>query len=344
MQQEKQHKAPPPQYFPSVDLLRGLAAVVVAFYHFSDGLLPKEALLSQGFHYGYLGVEAFFMISGFVIPMSFALKHYDISQMRTVVLKRIVRIEPAYWGSIALMLLYDTFYSRIWAGSWPQINGYHLFMHIFHLNNILDLPWLRAIYWTLAMDWQFYLVVCVFFFAIKRQEWYYRYAVYAVFLLGKWFTNEWYCYDYRICSPYLVYQCLPFLAGIVLFHYYRGYMKKVELAVLLSVIVWVHHRTFDYTHAVAVALCLFVILFMRFDWKPTRFLGQISYSFYLTHTFSGWLFISSIFYFYPQFNGQNNPFIATCVVILGAIVSVPFAKLFYNLVEAPTLKWAKKIH
>jgi len=81
---------PPTQHFESIDLLRGLTAIVVAFYHFSNFFLPVTNWLHIAFAQGYLGVEAFFVISGLVIPLSFASKNYTIQQFKNVFAKRFV--------------------------------------------------------------------------------------------------------------------------------------------------------------------------------------------------------------------------------------------------------------
>jgi peptidoglycan/LPS O-acetylase OafA/YrhL len=54
-----------------VDPLRGLAALAVAWFHFTNGsgFVKTEWLRASG-RYGWLGVEVFFVISGFVIPYS----------------------------------------------------------------------------------------------------------------------------------------------------------------------------------------------------------------------------------------------------------------------------------
>ena len=51
----------------SIDILRGLAALAVAWYHFicgKEGFIGKGFVLSSG-ELGWLGYEVFFIISGF---------------------------------------------------------------------------------------------------------------------------------------------------------------------------------------------------------------------------------------------------------------------------------------
>lgn len=81
-----------------IDLLRFLAALSVVFFHYSfrgyaaDGLsrMPYP-FLAPFTKYGYLGVELFFMISGFVILMTVA-----SGSLRTFIISRFTRLYPAF--------------------------------------------------------------------------------------------------------------------------------------------------------------------------------------------------------------------------------------------------------
>ena len=78
--------------------LRGLAALAVAWFHFTNatGLLPEGWLRASG-RYGWLGVEVFFVISGFIIPYSLFNAGYRFPRHAgRFILKRIVRLDPPY--------------------------------------------------------------------------------------------------------------------------------------------------------------------------------------------------------------------------------------------------------
>ena len=62
----------------AVEYTRGVAAFMVMWFHFTY-LLPEGVLRASGL-YGYLGVEAFFVISGFIIPYSMDLRHYRLGR------------------------------------------------------------------------------------------------------------------------------------------------------------------------------------------------------------------------------------------------------------------------
>jgi peptidoglycan/LPS O-acetylase OafA/YrhL len=315
------------QHFDSIDLLRGMAAIVVAFFHFTDFFLPKTNLLNWSSRYGYLGVEAFFVISGMVVPLSLAQRGYSLRQFGSVFLKRIIRIEPAYWASIALMLSKDTIISLYYTGHFPGHSNWNIFLHIFHANAICFEPWIRGIYWTLAIDWQFYLLVCLTFSILNRREWWFRYPIYAAFAYAHFYgPYEW-----------LPYHITPFGAGFILFHYYRGYIDDRELAIVLPAMLLMHYRGFDITHCLATTLSCGIILFIKNVPNLGKFLGKISYSFYLTHILTGWALLSGLSM------QTNNEMLMTIGIFIAIAFSFVCAYFFYNLVEKPTLKWAKKV-
>ena len=87
----------------AVEYTRGVAAFMVMWFHFTY-LLPDGVLRASGL-YGYLGVEAFFVISGFIIPYSMDLRHYRLGRDSwTFIGRRIIRLEPPYVMSVLLIL------------------------------------------------------------------------------------------------------------------------------------------------------------------------------------------------------------------------------------------------
>ncbi len=304
----------------SIELLRGLTALVVALYHYSNYFLPPGALLRRLFAEGYLGVEAFFVISGLVIPLSFARKNYTWRMFGGQFKKRLLRIEPAYWASIGLMLLIDAFGAWYEQKPWPNFTGWNLFLHLFHANETLGEPWLRGIYWTLAIDWQFYLLACAAFAVFNRSEWYFRYPLYAVFAAAHWASPY----------PWLPYHLLSFGAGVLLFHYYRGYARAAEVAVVLPGLLLAHWYAFDVKHMLATAIPCALILFVgRIPAWGDR-MGRISYSYYLTHVFSGWTLLNGLAML------TRDPVVLSIGVLVATWISIPFAQWFYRRVEEPS--------
>jgi peptidoglycan/LPS O-acetylase OafA/YrhL len=139
------------QYVPALDGLRGLAVVVVMIYHAAPELLPG----------GFLGVELFFVLSGFLIT-SLLLKEHDRSgiQLGRFYMRRALRLTPALIVMLASVVLL----------SWVALSGDAFRNTVsdaaFSLTYIFN--WVRASdpgrssflghTWSLCIEEQFYLL------------------------------------------------------------------------------------------------------------------------------------------------------------------------------------------
>jgi len=85
----------------SLQVMRGLAAVAVVFYHVYIILMSPEygehVVFQQLARHGFLGVGFFFVLSGFIIFMAHARDIGRPSTVPTYVYKRVARVYPAYW-------------------------------------------------------------------------------------------------------------------------------------------------------------------------------------------------------------------------------------------------------
>ena len=135
-----------------LDALRGLAALLVMWYHFT-AFRPQASL---GFTYGLTGVDLFFMISGFVIFMS--LSHVKNSLQFAV--NRISRLYPTYWACVSITFLAITIHNHVDINQ-TEVTTYlgNLTMFQFYMN-------LRDIddsYWTLIIEMTFYITMLALF-------------------------------------------------------------------------------------------------------------------------------------------------------------------------------------
>ena len=137
--------------------------MAVCFFHFTTGqqhFLDVSLLRSAG-TYGWVGVQAFFVISGFIVPYSMARANYALARWPRFMAKRLIRLEPPYLVSIAVVMLLALLSSvtpglkaRRSIGSFPRSPP---ILAIF--NGWIDRPWLNPVYWSLAIEFQFYLLV-----------------------------------------------------------------------------------------------------------------------------------------------------------------------------------------
>src|SRR5262245_59868150 len=88
----------------TLDALRGLAALLVVLFHIftapQAGEARRVAALFSSVDIGHLGVCLFFIVSGYVIPLSL-----DRLALGVFWWRRFVRLYPCYWLSIVLVLI-----------------------------------------------------------------------------------------------------------------------------------------------------------------------------------------------------------------------------------------------
>jgi peptidoglycan/LPS O-acetylase OafA/YrhL len=148
---------PGPDRLYEIDLLRFLAASAVLLYHWSFAGAAREPwtvmqypLISPFARYGYLGVDLFFIISGFVVLMS-AMG----STPKRFFISRVVRLYPAFWVCCLL-----TFTVAMLIGA-PRFHvpAKHLLVNLTMMQGFLDVPHVDGVYWSLAVELKFYFLI-----------------------------------------------------------------------------------------------------------------------------------------------------------------------------------------
>jgi peptidoglycan/LPS O-acetylase OafA/YrhL len=144
---------------PELDLLRFLAASVVVIYHHTyqftagassyDGAFPT---IQSGSRFGYLGVNLFFLISGFVILWSASNK-----TVRQFVASRALRLYPTFWAAILLTLIAVAVLGP--EGGFPSVRT--IITNTTMVPGYLGSDFIDGVYWTLAVELKFYLIVAI---------------------------------------------------------------------------------------------------------------------------------------------------------------------------------------
>jgi peptidoglycan/LPS O-acetylase OafA/YrhL len=164
MEPEVRHK--PVRYY-EIDLLRFIAAISVVLFHFcyrgyhADNLSPVEfPALGEVFKYGYLGVELFFIISGYVVLMSAQGK--TLSQF---FVSRAMRLYPAFWVActftfIVMRLLGPAYHAPGWSPMLDApLRGYLFNMTMLH--EFFGVNDLDGVYWTLTVEIIYYFLIAL---------------------------------------------------------------------------------------------------------------------------------------------------------------------------------------
>src|SRR5438477_5151495 len=141
----------------TVDGLRGIAALAVVFYH-----LNLAARLSYGhwtpawvdwlLHQGFLGVDVFFVLSGFVIPYSVRSGTFTLGFLGSFVIRRSIRLDPPYWVAIFLETGLIWLSLRGGASDASLPSATQLLAHFFYLQNLFEFGDIVPIFWTLCYE------------------------------------------------------------------------------------------------------------------------------------------------------------------------------------------------
>lgn len=148
-------------YFPSVDILRGFAALSVLVYHVIESWnwqsFPHDGPLAW-FRIGWLGVDLFFVISGFVIGLSaFAGidRHGPMDFRAQFSRRRLARIVPLHYLTCLLFIV------LLMPRPWADDIGFNIIVHALFVHNLFPSVQgaLNAPNWSLGIEMQFYLFV-----------------------------------------------------------------------------------------------------------------------------------------------------------------------------------------
>ncbi len=154
---------------PALDGFRGLAALTVVLYHTIYGAgLPSLGGLDNVLRAGYMGVDFFFVISGFGLFLPTVLAGGRFGNVRAYGIRRAARIIPAYYVALlAVLLLHPLLSTSDTPMPWEGRVGFASFvLHLGFLQHTLGL--LRTypegflvlgVVWTLTLEATFYVVL-----------------------------------------------------------------------------------------------------------------------------------------------------------------------------------------
>lgn len=137
-----------------LDALRGLAAVAVLLEHLLPWFMP--ALRPYWFNLGMYGVLVFFLVSGYIIPVSLEGR----GDVRAFWISRVFRLYPVYLLVAAAVLL-----TAFWMPVREQVprDLSSVSAHVTMLLDVVHLGGLADTMWTLSYEMVFYLVVTALF-------------------------------------------------------------------------------------------------------------------------------------------------------------------------------------
>jgi peptidoglycan/LPS O-acetylase OafA/YrhL len=319
--------------FPSIQALRGIAALVVCWYHFTayNVAIPQGWVKSSG-TYGYLGVEGFFVISGFIVPYSLFVAEYRLPSFLRFLYKRIARIDPPYLASILLSMAVTAIARRTphtGADALPHYNFVQVALHLAYLIPFSEHQvWIDGVYWTLAVEFQYYLALALTFPALMSTKAAVRRLSLTAALSASLLTN-----NAQFLPPFIP----LFLLGIAGMQFLCKLISRREFILYVGACGLTAMYTAGTKEACVGLATLACILIFRSAPTWILALGNISYSLYLIHIPIG-----------IRAESLGRHFIPVQMILLEPVfavfVSVACAWVFYRLIEQPAKQWASTIN
>lgn len=310
-------------------MLRGIAALMVCIFHFSNGnkgFLSDNNLFRNIGSIGWSGVEVFFIISGFIIPYALYRTNYNYKDYGNFILKRFVRIHPPFIISIFLIVIlnYLSSLSSYYKGLPFQLNFENLAHHFFYLSDFFNEAWLNPVYWTLSIEFQYYILIGLLFPLFVSKNNFISLCTITIFCLSKLlFVQPFFFFHY---SPFFTIGILIFLSETNLFY------KKIFWLCIPLILGFISYQFGQIVFFASIFSIFFLVFCRNIESKPVLFLGTISYSLYLIHVPIGGRIINLSKNF---IDGDN---LRMLVILIAISVTILSSYIFYRFIELPSIK------
>jgi peptidoglycan/LPS O-acetylase OafA/YrhL len=302
---KQSHSAQP--YYPALDGLRGLAILLVVFYH-NFGFIDY-------FFFGWLGVDLFFVLSGYLITDILLRVRERKEGLSNFYIRRILRIFPLYYLTLVLFLVvlpnFDFIHKQL------QYYTDNQFWLWFYLQNWLYIikpansPHMLHHLWSLAVEEQFYILwplavfmirslkkllafiilVLIAVLALRCVVWINKYEDLAYFNLYTFSRVDGICIG-----------CMVALLQKINRQFLTTHMSLLVLLFAgLNFLFYFINRyyQFSFPYLALIGYTTFAMLFgllvyeavnaqnkvvtILFNWSFLKFFGRISYGFYIFH-------------------------------------------------------------
>lgn len=344
--------------------MRGLAALLVVGFHAvafyaSQGPGWPPGWLATILSFGWIGVDFFFVLSGFLLSLPLIRNPRQSREpgfWRNYLAKRWLRIALPYYASILLALALAGNLGYLQTG-WTDVLAHAFYVHNFTQASYFSIV---GVYWTLAVEFQFYLLLPFFVIPFTTRHW--KGAVVASFVMSMAWLGFIFAPGEVVRTTWLAGNLLGFIGhfalGIALARVYTerprlslpsglvgatGAVGFVFIPLMISQGPHAWHWVPDLgttmlvrnTVAVGCGLVLLAalqagsVLQRTFSSRPAVALGEMSYSIYLVHI----PILELLIHKAPHVMDAG---FSAFVALYGAL-SLAASAVFYFLVERPGL-------
>lgn len=342
-------------YVPGLDGIRGVAVLLVVATHLVLEFVPDKTMIwVPG---GFLGVEIFFVLSGFLITTLLLNEHSRNNRIsfRRFYARRALRLLPALFAMLAAYLLYVAitkqdlgFAARSSVGAALYVTNWMM-----ALGHNVSHPHL----WSLAVEEQFYIVWPVVLATLLAVPICRRHLVgiltAIVALLTLWTLHLWATHTVNFFTVHRVYartdvQAVPLLIGAIAGYCWtqdRFVSRAAQLlagpsAILIGACVWRLYATSEFYYKgglvlVSIASASAIVATVDGRWllapllsfRPLRAIGRVSYGLYVWHLA---IFIAV--------SREGHAWSTAARILTSLLLTAAFTVASWHLVERPFLR------
>jgi len=358
------------KFIPEIDGLRFIAIISVVLFHLFGFIAEKDnhtylnnlefSFLKNIFNHGDLGVNLFFVLSGFILALPFARHYIKFTKkvnLKSYFYRRLTRLEPPYIILMTVLCVAYVYSDRIQITE--AINSF-LASLVYSHNIIFNSPsFINVVAWSLEIEIQFYILVPILslLFSVKNKN-KRRIGILAAIVLAilvSYYSNL----KFHFISDYLHY----FLIGFLLVDYFlEDNTKKISTILRSSVsllslfmLFYFDKSYFAFKHGELVwELVLVSLIFISyyniiihkslsfFSNKIITNIGGMCYSIYLLH----YIIIGFVGNPLLKLNFSGNQIINTIIFSFILLLSILIiSTVFYLIIERPCMdkNWPNKL-
>ncbi|MBZ9611747.1 acyltransferase family protein [Rheinheimera maricola] len=281
----------------SMEGLRGIAVFLVFWVHYSSLISPwltgSSITLANFIHsFGNIGVDLFFVLSGYLIYGSIInSKNFSTARYSK---RRLQRIYPTFLVVFAIYLVLSYAFpnqSKLPADGIEK--ALYIGQNLLLLPGVFDITPIITVAWSLSYEVFYYIAIPIVVFSLRIKSWSFERRI--------WF---WICSSAALLIGFTFFggpiRMIMFIAGILLFEIYsknqftlaQGGTRFLVIALMLFGFRTVFEISYTlsmlsiYVLFLLLCLCAFNRQSFAYNWltfTPLRWLGNMSYSYYLIH-------------------------------------------------------------
>lgn len=307
---ETQNKIPNNEVKPLTSI-RGIAAIYVMLYHFLGHSFTSNSVLGSVLHHGYISVDLFFILSGFVIFFSYHGRFGTLNSIQVnfyeFLVKRFARVYPLYFVVTIYAFLMHKFV--ITGATHRNYDTFELITNLMLIQNWGLSQSIGGPTWSLSLEWAAYIlfpISCYFIATSKRFKLnsILAFSLIAI-LVAAYFPRE--ISSVGASGPldltsfksiFPVLRCLgEFTLGMSLYKVMQAesivklFSKpNLDVAIVILISLCLPFPALDVVVVLLFALLILSLLinnktltYQLLDTKALWWLGAISYSIYLVH-------------------------------------------------------------